>query len=156
MLLPFGSFLLIGAGPGNASNLGPDGLEEPEQQDDQDEDDQQSDDAHDLRPPLLCFQGRRAQLVRRAITECRAVHCSRASNGGRCLTGGNHGPATGDRKLAAQRTAFFTSAAICASSAGVSLVSAKLVGHMVPSSSLASSLKPNVAYRDLNLSALVK
>ncbi len=58
--------------------------------------------------------------------------------------------------LRPQLTAFFTSATILASSAAVNFVSAKDVGHMVPSSRFASSLKPNVAYRDLNLSAGVK
>ena len=55
-----------------------------------------------------------------------------------------------------QLTAFFTSAPIFASSAAVNCFSAKEVGHMFPSSSFASSLKPNVAYLDLNLSAGVK
>jgi Phosphotransferase enzyme family len=58
--------------------------------------------------------------------------------------------------LSPQRTAFFTSAAILASSAAVNSVSAKAVGHMAPSSRFATSLKPKVAYRDLNLSALWK
>ena len=52
-----------------------------------------------------------------------------------------------------QLTAFFTSAPIFASSAAVSFISAQEVGHMLPSSSFASSLKPKVAYRALNLSA---
>ncbi len=52
-------------------------------------------------------------------------------------------------ELGPQLTAFFTSAPILASSAAVNSVSAKEVGHMVPSSRFASSLKPNVAYRDL-------
>ena len=55
-----------------------------------------------------------------------------------------------------QPTAFLTSAAILASTSAVSSVSAKSVGHMAPSSRFASSLKPSVAYRDLNLSALLK
>src|SRR3546814_9566538 len=45
---------------------------------------------------------------------------------------------------------------ILASSAAVSSFSAKEVGHMVPSSRFAVSLKPNVAYLDLNLCALWK
>src|SRR5438067_7559911 len=53
-----------------------------------------------------------------------------------------------------QLTAFFTSAPILASSAAVSSVSAKAVGHMAPSSRFAWSLKPNVAYLDLNFCAL--
>jgi len=52
-----------------------------------------------------------------------------------------------------QLTAFFTRARILVSHAAVSSLSAKDVGHMSPSSRLASSLKPNVAYLDLNLSA---
>src|SRR3990170_887923 len=53
-------------------------------------------------------------------------------------------------------TAFFTSAPIFASSAAVNSFSAKEVGHMAPSSRFASSLKPNVAYLDLNFCALWK
>src|SRR5213083_2152119 len=53
-----------------------------------------------------------------------------------------------------QLTAFFTSAPILASSAAVNSFSAKAVGHMAPSSRFASSLKPNVAYLDLNFCAL--
>src|SRR5438477_5793975 len=55
-----------------------------------------------------------------------------------------------------QLTAFFTSAAILASSAAVNSFSAKAVGHMAPSSRLALSLKPNVAYLVLNFCALWK
>src|SRR6266540_657402 len=55
-----------------------------------------------------------------------------------------------------QLTAFFTSALILASSAAVNSFSAKEVGHMAPSSRFASSSKPNVAYLDLNLCALLK
>jgi hypothetical protein len=55
-----------------------------------------------------------------------------------------------------QLTARFTSGPVLASLSAVSSVSAKEVGHMVPSSSFASSLKPNVAYRELNLEAAVK
>jgi len=58
--------------------------------------------------------------------------------------------------LSLQLTAFFTSAAILASSAAVNFVSAKAVGHMAPSSRVAASLKPNVAYLALNLCALWK
>jgi hypothetical protein len=47
--------------------------------------------------------------------------------------------------LGPQLTACFTSAPIRASSAAVSSVSAKAVGHMAPSSSFARSLKPKVA-----------
>src|SRR6516162_5275798 len=63
------------------------------------------------------------------------------------------GPA---RLLSPQLTAFFTSAAILASSAAVNSLSAKAVGHMAPSSRFALSLKPNVAYLVLNFCALWK
>jgi hypothetical protein len=56
----------------------------------------------------------------------------------------------------AQRTAFFTRAAIFASSAAVNFVSAYAIGHMEPASSLALSLKPNIEYRSLNFPALRK
>src|SRR5829696_3886408 len=55
-----------------------------------------------------------------------------------------------------QLTAFFTSSPIFASSVAVNSFSAKEVGHMAPSSRFATSLKPNVAYLALNLSALWK
>src|SRR5215210_2412210 len=55
-----------------------------------------------------------------------------------------------------QRTAFFTRAAIRASSLGVNSVSANEVAHMAPSSRFAVSLKPNVAYLELNFCALWK
>ena len=48
-------------------------------------------------------------------------------------------------ELVPQRTAFFTSAAIFASSLAVSAFSAKEVGHMAPSSRFAVSLNPTVA-----------
>ena len=57
---------------------------------------------------------------------------------------------------AVELTAFVTSAAIFFSSAAVSEVSANEVGHMVPSSILAASLKPRVAYRVLNFAAAWK
>jgi hypothetical protein len=52
-----------------------------------------------------------------------------------------------------QLTAFFTSSPILASSAAVNSFSAKATGHRAPSSRFALSLKPNVAYRVLNLCA---
>src|SRR6266446_8019046 len=55
-----------------------------------------------------------------------------------------------------QLTAFFTSAPILASSAGVNSFSAKAVGHMWPSSRVALSLKPSVAYLVLNFCAAWK
>src|SRR5215472_4338867 len=55
-----------------------------------------------------------------------------------------------------QLTAFFTSATILASLAAVNFVRAKAVGHIVPSSRCASSLKPSVAYLVLNFCALWK
>jgi hypothetical protein len=59
-------------------------------------------------------------------------------------------------RLGPQRTAFFTSAPILASSVAVNSVSAKEVGHMLPSSRFAVALKPNVAYLSLNFDAGVK
>ena len=56
-------------------------------------------------------------------------------------------------KLNAHSTACFTRALSLASSSGVKAVSAKAVGQQVPSSSFATSLKPSVAYRALNLYA---
>ena len=56
----------------------------------------------------------------------------------------------------AQLAALFTSAPIFASSAAASSFSANEVGHMAPSSSFAASLKPSVAYRASNFSALWK
>jgi hypothetical protein len=56
-------------------------------------------------------------------------------------------------ELEDQPTAFFTRALIRVSSAAVSFVSANATGHMEPSSSLALSLKPNIAYRSLNFPA---
>src|SRR5438094_1444049 len=53
-------------------------------------------------------------------------------------------------------TAFFTSAAILASSAAVNPLSANAAGHMLPSSRFALSLKPNVAYLVLNFAAAWK
>src|SRR5262245_5070315 len=58
-------------------------------------------------------------------------------------------------KFRDQLTAFFTSPVILVSSAAVSFFSAKSVGHMWPSSRFALSLKPSVAYLDLNLCALL-
>src|SRR3954469_4438446 len=55
-----------------------------------------------------------------------------------------------------QPAARFTSSPIRASPAAVSFVSAKAVGHMVPSSRFALSLKPKVAYLALNFCALWK
>src|SRR5260370_11519248 len=55
-----------------------------------------------------------------------------------------------------QLTAFFTSAPMVTSSEAVNSFSAKATGHTGPWSSLALSLKPNVAYLALNLCALLK
>ena len=55
------------------------------------------------------------------------------------------------RVSAPQLTAFFTSAAIRFSSAGVSFVRNQPDGHIVPSSRLAAMSNPNVAYRSLVL-----
>src|SRR5438034_2843082 len=59
-------------------------------------------------------------------------------------------------ELSPQLTAFFTSAPILASSAAVNSVRAKATGHRAPSSRFAASLKPNVAYLELNFCALWK
>ena len=53
-------------------------------------------------------------------------------------------------------TAFLTSVRSFFSSAAVRSFSAKAIGHMVPWSRFALSLKPNIAYRSLNLPALRK
>src|SRR5258708_3703344 len=53
-------------------------------------------------------------------------------------------------ELSPQRTAFFTSAPILASSAAVNSFSAKAIGHRTPSSRFASWLKPSVMYLSLN------
>jgi MFS family permease len=60
------------------------------------------------------------------------------------------------REPSPQLTAFFTSVAIFFSSAAVRSFSAQEVGHIAPLSRFALSLKPNVAYLALNLSALWK
>src|SRR2546425_10055783 len=71
-------------------------------------------------------------------------------------SGYNHNGGLRQGELGPQLTAFFTSAAILASSAAVNPFSAKAVGHMVPSSRFALSLKPKVAYLVLNFCALWK
>jgi hypothetical protein len=58
-------------------------------------------------------------------------------------------------EVSPELTAFLTSADL-SSSAAVNFFSASEVGHMAPLSRFASSLKPSVAYLDLNLSALWK
>src|SRR5574341_2204700 len=73
------------------------------------------------------------------------------------FVGATEDPRAGPRgELSPQLTAFFTSAAILASSAALNSFSANAVGHMAPSSRFASSLKPNVAYLVLNFCALWK
>src|SRR5436309_7565188 len=62
----------------------------------------------------------------------------------------------GGREKHAYFTAFFTSAAILASSGAVNPFSAKALGHMAPSSRFALSLKPSVAYLVLNFCAAWK
>src|SRR5215471_17747095 len=59
----------------------------------------------------------------------------------------------GSCRAGSQLTACSTSAAILASAAAVSSVSAKATGHRAPSSRCAVSLKPSVAYLVLNLFA---
>jgi hypothetical protein len=80
----------------------------------------------------------------------RARWGQRPSRGLSCVRPGPGG------ELSPQRTAFFTSAAILASSAAVNSVSAKAVGHMAPSSRFAASWKPNVEYLELYFCALWK
>ena len=65
------------------------------------------------------------------------------------LTSGSSYDIGGGFRLSPQLTACFTSAAILASSAAVNSVSANATGHMAPSSRLAATSKPKVAYRDL-------
>src|SRR5215218_4692830 len=60
------------------------------------------------------------------------------------------------QELGSELTALFTSAPILASSVAVNSFSAKEVGHMAPSPRFASSLKPSVAYLELNFCALWK
>src|SRR5438445_11465520 len=55
-----------------------------------------------------------------------------------------------------QCTAFFTCALILASSVAVNSFSAKVTGHIAPSSRFAASLKPSVAYLVLNFCACWK
>jgi hypothetical protein len=111
--------------------------------------------------------GRRQGLAIRLPSVCRVPH-----HGGATYRGRSEREAVTTRErlvpidklararprgeLGPQLTAFFTSAPIRASVSGVSAVSAKEVGHMAPSSRCASSLKPRVAYRELNLEAAVK
>src|SRR6266508_1179144 len=66
------------------------------------------------------------------------------------------GLSCGERGGSPQLIAFFTSATIRFSSAAVSSLSAKAVGHMLPSSRFAASWKPNVEYLVLNFCALWK
>jgi hypothetical protein len=66
-------------------------------------------------------------------------------------------PGTGPRgELGPQLTAFFRRATILASSTAVNSFSAKATGHRAPWSSFAVSLKPKVAYLDLNFWPLWK
>ncbi len=88
--------------------------------------------------PLLPFDLMRS--VRRTIFDHRATS--------RRLTLPLRGSGSGP-----QRTAFFTSAAIVFSSAAVSSFKANAIGHIVPLSRFAESLKPSIAYRSLNLAA---
>src|SRR6185437_7710317 len=55
-----------------------------------------------------------------------------------------------------QPSAFFSSAAMRFSTSAFMVLSAYDVGHMAPSSSVALSVKPKVAYRSLNFSASLK
>ena len=76
--------------------------------------------------------------------------CARAGQAGTGPWGGDHW------RDQFQLTAFFMSALIFASSVAVRSLSANSTGHMAPSSRLALSLNPNVAYLVLNFSAGLK
>ncbi len=66
---------------------------------------------------------------------------------------GNEQATGSGRGSLAQLAAFLTNAPIFASTSLVNSFSANEAGHMAPSSSLAVSLKPKVAYLTLNFSA---
>ena len=76
--------------------------------------------------------------------------------GDECQRDGDAAQDGASGEISPQLTAFFTSALILASSVAVNSFSAKEVGHMAPSSRFAVSLKPNVAYLELNFCALWK
>src|SRR6266545_33336 len=84
-----------------------------------------------------------------------ASHCTSASARPQAARASREAVEAAQR-LGAQLTAFFTSATIRSSSAGVSSLSAKAVGHMLPSSRFAASWNPNVEYLVLNLCPLWK
>jgi hypothetical protein len=73
-----------------------------------------------------------------------------------CRIGSSAGCAARAAGGVGQLTAFFTSASIRASLAGVNSFSAYWIGHMASSSRFALSLKPSVAYLVLNFAALWK
>ena len=109
-------------------------------------------------PPDRCADDGFANARSGRAVRCRSPCCSdasRRSRPGRPIPPVPT-PSRGSVRLGPQRTAFFTGAAIRASSAAVTSVSAKAVGSMVPSSRFAESLKPNVAYLVLNFCAAWK
>ena len=75
--------------------------------------------------------------------ELRAMAVDLFGEGGGCCHRPTLAIGTDDQPVP-QPAARFTSSAIRASSSTVSVVRAKAVGHMVPSSSCAGSLKPKV------------
>lgn len=104
----------------------------------------------DRRAILNVWYNRNLNAVRQRIFDLppapsRLMNMLHAANGGIL-----------SRAIKPQLTAFFTSATIFASSAAVSSFSAKVTGHITPSSRFAISLKPNVAYLVLNFCALWK
>src|SRR5262249_19055045 len=95
----------------------------------------------------------------RGVTAATGGHLQARGRPGRPAPGAGEEPRPGDTqvgrgplagraadRLSCQLTAFFTSAAILASSAAVNSGRAKAVGHMAPSSRFALSPKPSVAY----------
>jgi hypothetical protein len=108
---------------------------------------------HDGTPSVTTIAGARSWTADDSFGARLCAFSSRGNASSRPTIPSRAGP-RGD--LGPQFTACFTSAAILSSSAAVNSVSAKEVGHMAPSSRFAMSLKPNVAYRELNLEAAVK
>src|SRR3989475_8334239 len=103
-------------------------------------------------------------VVRRALDSATRIARTRSGEGGMLTSNPvssvpaiafpwvDHAPksATDTRR---QLTAFLTSALILASSVAVNSFRAKTTGHRAPSSRIAASLKPSVAYRVLNFCA---
>ena len=105
-----------------------------------------------IKDQTMAARARRAERDNAGDTLTEAL--TSADHEGRCCLANRAGRSTRAAvdEREPQLTAFFTSSPIRFSSAAVSFVSANEVGHMVPSSIIASSLKPRVEYRVLNLS----